>query len=120
MEYFLEEYALYLNDIGFGVKPLDLNENYSHVIPSSGYTPKISVQARGEDNDRSRDGENDGDGEDGEEGGNGGDGRVSRNIGDGGTGDDDLGNDEDDRMDTDNDDNDAPLKPPVTPRKQRP
>ena len=62
VEYFLTEYASHLNDIEFDMKLLDLDENYSHVISSSDYTPKISVQDKNGDDDEPDDGlENDND-----------------------------------------------------------
>lgn len=40
----LTEYAGFLNDSGFQLRPLDLNETCSHVIPSSGYKPDLNYQ----------------------------------------------------------------------------
>lgn len=53
MEHLLKEYALYLNDTGFDLKPLEIDEDYSHVLPSSGYKPilKIKTQDSAEDAD---------------------------------------------------------------------
>jgi hypothetical protein len=44
----MQEYASFLNDAGFNVKPLDLNEDYSHVKPSSGYKPNAVLSGQNE------------------------------------------------------------------------
>src|SRR5215471_13722137 len=93
VEYFLKEYALYLNDIGFGVKPLDFNEDYSHVVPSSGYTPKVAFPSGDSGDSGDRSGSGLGEGED---------------ILDG------------DQMETDDDEGEHPSVLLITPSKKRP
>ena len=80
------------------MKPLDLNEDYSHVIPSSGYTPKVSFRS-----------ENGGD----KSGNNEDDSAVE-------TGDENNQENNDNEKQNESDDVSIYMKMPATPSKRRP